>query len=341
MAERITTLTLMERIPDEASAWEYLEDLRWDGKPMCPHCGNEDRCYFLTPQAPRTTSTGAVTVRRLWKCAECRQKFSATTGTIMHGSKIPIRTWIMVIFEMASNKNGTAAREVQRRYGLTAKSAWFLVHRIREAMKDDGLDLLGGEGHVIVADETVIGGSLPSMNKKTRARAEAPERVVPGTPHGAGPAFNKTSVLSLIDTDTGQVRSRIVPDVTGASLRKAIADQVRMSRSTLHTDESKSYLAVGSEFAAHESVNHKQGVYARYTDEGVVTSNQAENFFSQLKRSIDGTHHHVSRKHLHRYLGEFDFRYSTRDESDTRRMRIVIDQAAGRRLTYRPLVAAV
>lgn len=280
-----------------------------------------------------------MTVRRLWKCAECRKKFSATTGTIMHGSKIPIRTWVMVIFEMASNKNGVAAREVQRRYGLTAKSAWFLVHRIREAMKD-GLDLLGGEGHVIVADETFIGGSLPRMNKATRARAEAPEQIIPHVPAGAGPAFNKTSVLSLIDTDTGQVRSRIVPDVTGASLRKAIADKVRMSRSTLHTDESKSYLQVGAEFAAHESVNHAAGEYVRYSPEGAVTSNQAENFFSQLKRSIDGTHHHVSRKHLHRYLGEFDFRYSTRGESDTVRMLRIIEQADGRRLTYRPLVSA-
>ncbi len=340
MEGRITTLTLMERIPDEASAWEYLEDLRWDGTPVCPHCGNEDRCYFLTPQAPRTTSTGKVTARRLWKCAECRKKFSATTGTIMHGSKIPIRTWVMVIFEMASNKNGVAAREVQRRYGLTAKSAWFLVHRIREAMKDDGLDLLGGEGHVVVADETFIGGSLTSMNKATRKRAEEPVELVPGQPHGAGGSFNKTAVLSLIDTDTGKVRSRVVPDVTGASLRKAIADQVQMSRSTLHTDESKAYNAVGAEFAAHETVNHAAGEYVRYEDGDVVTSNQAENFFSQLKRSLDGTHHHVSRKHLHRYLGEFDFRYSTRDDSDTDRMLAIIDQAAGRRLTYRPLVSA-
>lgn len=258
----------------------------------------------------------------------------------MHGSKIPIRTWVMVIFEMASNKNGTAAREVERRYGLTAKSAWFLVHRIREAMKDDGLDLLGGEGHVIVADETFIGGSLTYMNKATRTRAEVPEQIVPGTPHGAGPSFNKTAVLSLIDTDTGQVRSRVVPDVTGASLRKAIAEQVRMSRSTLHTDESKSYNQVGAEFTAHETVNHSDGIYARYTGAGTVTSNQAENFFAQLKRSVDGTHHHVSRKHLPRYLGEFDFRYSTRDESDTDRMLTIIDQAAGRRLTYRPLVSA-
>jgi transposase-like protein len=137
-------------------------------------------------------------------------------------------------------------------------------------------------------------------------------------------------VLSLIDKGTGEVRSRVVPDVTGATLRKAIAEQVDMPNTVLHTDGAYSYKSMRHEVARHEYVDHPHHEYVR----GDVSTNQAENFFSQLKRSLDGTHHHVSRVHLHRYLGEFDFRYSTKRVTDTERMRRMIDQAAGRRLSY-------
>jgi transposase-like protein len=333
--ERITTLSLMERIPDEPSAWEYLEQLRWNGKPVCPHCGNDEKSYFLNPRnGHRETSTGKATFRRLWKCAACRKPFSVLTDTVMHGSKIPVRTWIMVLFEMASNKNGVAAYEVCRRYGLTNKSAWFLLHRIREAMKANPLDLLGGNGAVVVADETFIGGKPRNRHQQGR-----PVRLPEGGRGRAGSATKKTPVLSLIDRRTGEVRSRVVADVSGATLRKVMSEQVDMAGSILHTDGGTQYRDMGTEFIAHEFVDHSAYEYVRYTDERVVTSNQAENFFSQLKRSIDGTHHHVSVKHLNRYLGEFDFRYSTKKASDTERMRWMVDQAAGRRLTYRPLIA--
>lgn len=144
---------------------------------------------------------------------------------------------------------------------------------------------------------------------------------------------------SLIDTATLEVRSRVIPDITGATLRKAIAEQVDMSNSVLYTDESSSYKILGREFAAHETVNHAQDEYVRYEGDRVITSNDAENFFSQLKRSIDGTHHHVSATHLPRYLAEFDFRHSTRMVSDYARMRRLIGQVHGKRLTYKRVTA--
>lgn len=335
---KFNVLELASRIPDEASAYRYLEDLRWGDTPVCAHCDGENVTY-LNPEngTSRKTRTGAVSQRRVWKCRDCRKQFSVLTNTIMHGTKIPVRTWVFVIYEMCACKNGIAAREIERRYGVTPKSAWFMLHRIREAMKSDGLDLLGGEGHVVVADETFIGGKAKNRHKTKSADAGTPVPIAPGE-RNPNPVADKTAVLSLIDTETGEVRSRIVPDVTGATLRKAIADQVHMGRSTLHTDQSQSYKLVAGEFAAHETVNHNQDEYVRYTPEGVVTSNQAENFFSQLKRSLDGTHHHVSRKHLSRYLGEFDFRYSTRSLSDLERTEALAVNLTGRRLTYRPLV---
>ncbi len=147
----------------------------------------------------------------------------------------------------------------------------------------------------------------------------------------------KTAVLSLVSRSTGEVRSVVVPDVTGATLRKAISDQVDMPNTMLHTDAAGSYKMISGEFAGHRSVDHRDREYVRYEDDGVVTTNHAEGYFSQLKRSIDGTHHHVSVEHLPRYLAEFDFRYSTRKLSDSARLEKMVDQADGRRLSYKPV----
>ncbi|MDP9329840.1 MAG: IS1595 family transposase, partial [Actinomycetota bacterium] len=214
-------LRIAERIPDEAAAYAYLEELRWNGSPVCPHCGNEDRCYFLNPANGKTrkTRSGRPTQRRLWKCGACRKQFSVLTDTVMHGTKIPVRTWVFVIFEMCSSKNGVSAREIERKYGIASRSAWFMTHRIREAMKDDGLSMFVG---TVVADETFIGGKASNMHKRDRARKIT----------GTG-GKDKTAVLSLVNTGTGEVRSRVVADVTGPTLRKAIAEQVDVAGSVL------------------------------------------------------------------------------------------------------------
>jgi transposase-like protein len=310
--------SLAKRITDEDSAYRLLEELRWGGRPVCPHCGSVRKPYFLAPQnGGRKTVRGKVSPRRVWKCADCRKQFSVTTGTIFHGSHIPLRTWLFVVYEMCSSKNGVSSREIERKYDLTPKSAWFMLHRIREAMKRDGtVKLFSG---TVVADETWIGGKPGNKHKHIRF---AEDRSKYDT---------KVPVLSLVHKETGEVRSQVVRDVKRDTLREAITRVADLPNTTLHTDDAPVYTRIGWKAAGHESVNHVGQEYVR----GDVTTNHAEGYFSQLKRSIDGTHHRVSSEHLARYLAEFDYRYSTRTLSDTQRMARLMGQTAGQRLTYR------
>jgi transposase-like protein len=319
---KTTVMTLAREIKTEADAYRYMESLRWPDGPVCPHCASRERHYFLTPKSgteARKTRTGAETQRRVWKCKSCRKQFSVITGTVFHGTKVPLHTWLMVVFEMCANKNGIAAREIARKYGVAPKTAWFMTNRLREAMKSRAPErLISG---AVVADETFIGptprfqhGYKKVKGGQGRMRAE------------------KTAVVSLIEKDSGEVRSRVIPNVTGDNLKRVLEENVDMARATLHTDAERSYQRVSYRFAGHETVNHFAGEYVR----GDVSTNQAENYFSQLKRSLDGTHHHVSREHLPRYLAEFDFRYSTRELDDTQRMQKLIGRVGGKRLMYKP-----
>jgi len=318
---KFDVLALAKRIPDEASAYLYLEDLRWGETPVCGHCGSE-RVYFLTPQngVSRKTRTGSMSERRLWKCSTCRKQFSVLTNTIMHGTKIPVRAWVFVLYEMASCKNGLAAREIERRYSLTPKSAWFMLHRIRAAMEHDGIPVLWAG--TVQSDETWIGGK-------------------PANRHGHKPGrqgkTDKTPVVALIHEESGEVRSRVVPNVTGTTLAAVLAQNVNPLNMTLVTDESNVYIQTGAKMSDHRTVNHKA---KQYVDPDGYTTNSVEGFFSQVKRSIDGTHHHVSVEHLNRYLGEFDFRYSTRKMTDEERTAELASRMAGCRLSYKPMVGA-
>lgn len=317
MAE-VSVLSLADKLRTEADAYKFLEELRWDGQPVCPHCGSVRKPYFLTPAdgESRKTRTGAASQRRVWKCADCRKQFSVLTGTVFHGTRVPVRTWCFVIFEMCSSKNGVSAREIERKYDLTPKTAWFMLHRLREAMKRDPLaGLLSGR---VVADETWYGG------KPSNRHGHDPKKHMQGH-------HDKTAIMSLVSRETGEVRSRVMPNVKPANLRAVLHEHVDPERTHLHTDGARNYRLIGHEFASHQAVNHDVREYVR----GDVSTNQAEAYFSQLKRSLDGTHHHVSRVHLDRYLAEFDFRFSTRKCTDTERMRLLGRQAGNRRLTYR------
>jgi transposase-like protein len=321
---KLTLRTLNERVHSETAAYELLEELRWHGTPVCAHCGH-DKAYFLKPSNGSTRATGpkkTMSVRRVWKCAKCRRQFSVLTNTIMHGTKISIRTWLSVLVDVSSAKNGMSAREVERKYEITAETAWHMLHRIREAMKRD--PLVGMLQGVVIADETFIGGKLANRHVSKRAGVD-----------GRKYRDSKPAVLSLVDRETGEVRSQVVPNVRGKTLRAAIESQVDLARTVLHTDTATQYIKIGWDAAGHETVNH---VMSEYVRDG-VTTNHAEGFFSQLKRSLDGTHHHVSVEHLHRYLAEFDFRYSTCKMSDSDRTLRIIEQGNGRRLPYRPLTA--
>jgi transposase-like protein len=239
---------LAATIPTEADAYLLLEELRWDGRPVCPLCGSAAQHYFLKPAngVSRKTRTGASTQRRVWKCRDCRKQFSVLTGTVFHGSKIPLRTWLMVIFEMCASKNGISAREVERKYGVTPTTAWFMCHRLREAMKRDPLaGLLRG---TVISDETWIGGA-PGNRHRSDPR-ELPR---------LSSTTDKTPILSLIHYETREVRSRVIPNVNGTTLRTAIAEDVDGPQTELWTDSAKPYTVVAKDMRSHETVDHAAG----------------------------------------------------------------------------------
>jgi transposase-like protein len=252
----------------------------------------------------------------LWKCRECRRTFTATMGTIFEDSHIKLGTWFTALHLLCASKKGMSAHQLHRMLGVTYKTAWFMAHRLRLAMSSPPLvDKLRG---IVEADETFIGGVPENMHTHKRT-----------------PAPPKTPVLSLVERG-GNVRSEVVPNVTGKTLRAAIRKHVDTS-ATLMTDGHKSYLGLRKEFAGHESVNHEAKEYVR----GNVHTNTAEGYFSILKRGIIGTYHHVSVKHLPRYLAEFDQRYnarSSRGVNDAARAALVLKGTIGKRLTYKPLV---
>ena len=320
-------------IPDEASAYLFLENLRWGGDPTeCPHpeCKSDAGFYFLKPSngKSRKTRTGAASQRRVWKCKTCRKQFSVLTGSVFHGARIPVRTIVFVVFDVCSAKNGISAREVARKYGITPRSAWYLLHRIRHAMES-------GEPFwtdtTIVADETYFGGQFNRMNNKQKKRA-IEERGEVGARYGGD---SKIPVVTLINRNTGESYSRVMNDVNRATLRAAIAKVSDPATIELHTDEARAYTDISKEVRVHEKANHSKGQYVSKNGGG---TNPVESFFSQLKRSIDGTHHQVSRVHLQRYVDQFDFMYTTRQMTDGHRMQRLMGQVGGKRLTYRPIV---
>jgi transposase-like protein len=318
---------LANMVQTEADAYLLLEELRWGGAPdTCPQCGGMDRCYYLAPKdgtTGRKTRTGANTQRRVWKCGHCRKQFSVLTGTIFHGTKISIKTWLLVIFEFCSSKNSVSAWEISRKYEITNETAWHMLHRIREATKREPVaSLFSG---ALQADESWIGG-----DPQNRHRNDPRE-----TPRLASKSkSDKQPIMALVHNETREVRSRVIPDVTGATLFNVIADNADLKRTYLHTDGGAGYKTVAPHVREHEAVDHDAGIWKRH---GGASTNLAEGFFSQLKRSLDGTHHHISVEHLPRYLSQFDFLYSHCRDTDSARMRRLLGQVAGRRLSYRPV----
>jgi transposase-like protein len=293
------------------AAVEYLERLRWTDGRVCPHCGTIDDAEREHYRIRRKGSA-----RKLWKCFSCRKQFTVTVGTIFEDSHIPLNKWLLAFYLLCSSKKGMSALQIQRMLKVSYKTAWFMCHRIRWAMGEPAFtEKLSG---VVEADETYVGGK-----NRNRKRQDRQKKVGRGT--------DKAPVMLLVERG-GQVRSSHVANVSGDVVKGFIRMHVDPS-ARIMTDAFASYRGLHKEFAGHEVVNHADDEWVR----GDAHTNTAENYFSILKRGINGSYHHVSKAHLHRYLSEFDFRYNNRQANgvdDAERTRRAIQGAAGKRLMY-------
>ncbi len=290
---------------DELAAVEFFERKIWNGTPRCPHCKSTNVYQMMDAK------TGGRSKRFLWRCHDCKKQFTVRVGTVLEESRIPLRHWAYAFWRAVTSKKGVSALEIKRQTQLSYPSSLFLMHRIRLAMTPvrGTTPKLSG---TVEADETYIGG-------KPR----------PGTGfHKRGRGTSKTPVFGIVQRN-GNIHRRVVADVSAKTLKSAIRECVD-NRARIITDEHLAYRGIGKEFAGgHATVNHGTGEYAR----GDIFTNTAESSFALIKRGLTGIYHAVSKKHLHRYLGEYDFRWNTRQMNDGDRTVAAIRGASGKRLT--------
>jgi transposase-like protein len=302
---------------DEAKAREWLEARVWPNGTVCPHCGatGED----VTKLENGNHRPG------LYQCNQCREQFTVTVKTVFERSKIPLTKWLAALFLMTASKKGVSAHQVHRMLGISYKSTWFMMHRLREAMRAGRLEPMGGEGKVVEADETYFHNIPEAKRPATKTNGRPYSKSAKGQKY-------KRVIVSLVERG-GPVRSFHVPFADGERVAEIVRHNI--ARETrLHTDESKFYTKVGREFAAHETVNHGEKEYGR----GDVTTNTIEGYFSIFKRGMKGVYQHCGEQHLHRYLAEFDFRYNNRASlgvDDADRANALAAGIVGKRLTYR------
>lgn len=293
---------------DEEAAYAWVEAHVWPEGPVCPHCGGVER---ISKMGGKSTRVGT------YKCYQCRKPFTVKIGTVFEASHVPMRFWLQAMFLMSSSKKGISSNQLHRTLGVTLKTAWFMSHRIREAMRVVDLTPMGGAGQDVEADETFI-GRLEGQPKRK---------------HGWG---HKNVVLTLVERG-GRARSFHVDGVRVADIAPIVRANVRFD-SSLMTDEATHYREVGREFATHETVTHSADEYVRYEGERTIHTNTVEGYYSVFKRGMKGVYQHCAEKHLHRYLSEFDFRYSNRIKlgvDDVERTERAVKGIVGKRLTYR------
>ncbi len=292
---------------NEDAAFAYVEKKLWPNGPHCPHCG-------ATGEHVRKLN-GKTTRKGLHKCYACRKPFTVRIGTIFEGSHLPLHLWLQVIHLMCASKKGISTRQIQRMLKCSMKTAWFLSHRIREAMKETDPSPMGGKGRVVEADETFTGPREFKFTNKDGWRSK-------------GRAYK---VVSLVERG-GKVRSVHVASLSSNRVRDILVKNADIN-SVLSTDEAVYYKRVGKEFKRHWTVNHSKGQYGH----GMAHTNTIEGYFSIFKRGMRGVYQHCSENHLQRYLTEFDFRYSNReglDVDDESRAEIALKGFRGKRLTY-------
>lgn len=298
---------------DEDAARVYFEAQRWPNGPVCPHCGALNSATRLDGKKHRP---GTI------QCNACREQYTVTVGSVMERSHIPLAKWALGFALMTASKKGISAHQMHRMMKLTYKTAWFMCHRIREAMRNANPAPLGGEGRVVEADEAYHGKrEKPEMGARRRGRPYLKRDL----------SKQKRPIFALVERN-GEARAMFMPVVNGANIRDALVRNADR-KSWLHTDESPLYVRVGDEFAIHATVNHGMKEYAR----GDVTTNTVEGFFGIFKRGMVGVYQHCGEQHFQRYLDEFAFRYSNRARlgvDDNERAAIAIRGAEGKRLTY-------
>lgn len=296
---------------NEEAAYVFIEAHVWPQGRVCPHCGSMERSG---PLKGKSTRIG------VYKCYDCRKPFTVKVGTIFESSHVKLHIWLQAIFLIVSSKKGISSNQLHRTLGVTLKTAWFMGHRIREAMRQGGFASFGGNGRVVEVDETFIGNDRtikPHRSKKGRGYA------------------HKHKVLSLIDRETGQARSIVVEDLKSKTLIPILQENISLE-SRIMTDEAGQYHHLKRYFADHGIVHHAKEEWVSDNDPSVHT-NTIEGFFSIFKRGMKGVYQHCGKEHLHRYMAEFDFRYNNRvalGVSDTERTEKALQGVKGRRLTY-------
>ncbi len=312
---------------DEEKAREWLEAQRWPDGPVCPTCKKRDgvKALPVTRSKPSKAHPDGVLQTGWYHCNPCRKRFTVRVGTLYERSHIPLHKWLYATHLLCSSKKGMSALQLHRMLGVSRKSAWFMAHRIREGMRETNPTPMGGEGQIVEADETYFGNARGARMKDV---------LLPGkgwVKRGAG-GEAKFKVVSLVERG-GRARSVHIPYITSNAVRKVLPQNV-LRKTDLMTDSANVYQSVGREYASHETVNHSIYEYAR----GIVHTNTIEGFFSIFKRGMRGIYQHCSEAHLHRYLAEFDFRYSNREAfgcDDRARTLEAIKGIEGKRLTYR------
>jgi transposase-like protein len=308
----------IKHFSDEQTCIDTVARLVWpDGKPVCPKCAGVEHYYLAT--------------QRRWKCknGKCAKQFSVKVGTIFEDSPIGLDKWLMAMWMIANCRNGVSSYEIHRTIGVTQKSAWFMLHRIRLAMQNGSVKKFGGPGGEVEVDETFIGGKLKNMHSRKR------NRIVRETGMTGGPVA-KTVVMGIMDRDLRQVRATVVPNTSRKTLQDEVLKAVTHG-TNVYTDQLPSYKKLHENYV-HDVVNHVE-TYVK----GRVHTNTLENFWSLLKRGLNGTYVAVEPFHLSRYVDEQAFRFNTRKDArgnnltDALRFEIVLSQVAGRRLTYKSL----
>lgn len=297
---------------DEQAAFTFVEAALWPTGPVCPHCGGFERITAITPNPAKRVRMG------LKKCGQCKGQFTVRMGTIFEESKLPMTKWLQAIFLMCSSKKGVSAHQLHRTLEVTYKTAWFLAHRIREAMATGALSPFGAGGTAVEVDETFFGDD-PDMRSPTKHTR----------------VHNKNKIVTLVDRASGRAKSYVVDRLNTATITEIVNANVA-KEAHLMTDEAHHYITVGRTLASHGVVKHRAEEYVRQ-GEPLIHSNTVEGFYSIFKRGMRGVYQHASKRHLHRYVAEFDFRYSNRialGVDDTERAQRALLGVVGKRLTY-------